>query len=67
MYQLPLEMYFTHGSVNNVSATLSIHPTLSFPPCVQKSVLCLHLHCCPADMHEIFDVLSFSFLLKSEF
>ena len=36
-------------------------------PFHQKSVLCLHLHRCPADLHEeILDALSFSFLLKSE-
>ena len=29
------------------NASLSIHPTLSFPCCVCS--LCLHLHCCPAN------------------
>ena len=30
------------------NATLSIHPTLSFPPC-QVCSLCLRLYCCPTN------------------
>ena len=39
---------FTYGSVY-VSKLLSIHPTPSCPHCVHKCVLCLRLHCCPAE------------------
>ena len=32
-----------------VNASLPNHPTISFPNIVHKSVLCLCLHCCPAN------------------
>ena len=37
----PLALYFTHGSVYMSVSLLSICPTLSFPSCVHKSILCV--------------------------
>ena len=46
--KFPLRIYFTCSNVY-VYTILSICPTLSFPNCVHKSVLCVSVSSCPAD------------------
>ena len=48
--QLPASYQFYTGQCTYVKATLSIRPTLPFPHCVHKYVLCsLQLYSCPAN------------------
>ena len=48
--QMPTGCLFHTWEYICVCPTLWIHPVLSLPHCVRKPVLlCLRLHCCPAD------------------
>ena len=47
--QLPISYLFCLWWCVWFSVTLSIHPTLSFPCCVQSLFLCLHVYSCPAN------------------